>query len=86
MRNTGDRTLQTVRIIVYFLDDQGTEIGEKRFTVVSYNKDYPNIGDEAPLRPNYVKDFSYSLEDAPSTWRGLGYRVELVSIEFLDEG
>ena len=84
MRNTGDKTLQRVRIIVYFLDDQGNEIGEKEFNPVLYSEDLLPFGDEAPLRPNYVKDFSYSLSDAPSTWGGTLYRVELGSIEFLN--
>ncbi len=84
VRNTGDKTLQRVRIIVYFLDDQGDAIGEKEFIPVFYRDGQISLNPDVPLRPNYVKDFSYSLEDAPSTWRGLGYRVELVSIEFLD--
>ena len=86
VRNTGDRTLQTVRIIVYFLDDQGDAIGEQEFIPVLYREGRISLEPNVPLRPNYVEDFSYSLEDAPSTWRGLGYRVELGSIEFLDEG
>ena len=86
VRNTGDKTLRRVRIIVYFLDDQGNEIGETELNAVLYSEDLLPLGHEAPLRPNYVKDFSYSLDDAPSTWGGTLYRVVLGSIEFLDEG
>jgi len=86
IRNTGDRTLRQVQIIVYFLDDQGNEIGEKDFNPVLYFEDNLFGGDDAPLRPNYIEDFSYSLADAPTTWGGSLYRVELGTIEFLDEG
>ena len=60
VRNTSDRAVQRVTLVVYFLDDEGIAIGEKSNAIVSY---FPKghvmsgMGDESPLRPNYVKDF-----------------------------
>ena len=87
VRNTGDRTVQRVTLVVYFLDDEGIAIGEQSRAIVSY---YPKghllsgLGDKSPLRPNYVEDFRITL-DGPSVWGGVRYRVELGEIEFLEE-
>ena len=87
VRNTGDRTVQRVTLVVYFLDDEGIAIGEESRAIVRY---FPKghlmsgLGDESPLRPNYVKDFRITL-DGPSVWGGITHRVELGEIEFLEE-
>lgn len=78
--NQGDRTLNKVKITVYFLDKSGTIIGEKDFYPILVTK--YSSGDNKPLKPNYVKDFGYSIEDAaPSLWGGKVKR-KISDIEF----
>jgi hypothetical protein len=87
VRNTGDRTVQRVKLVVYFLDDEGIAIGEESRGIVTYfpkGSVMSGLGDESPLRPNYVKDFRITL-DGPSVWGGVRHRVELGEIEFLEE-
>jgi hypothetical protein len=80
--NKGDKTLKEVKITVYFLDHNGTRIGEKDYFPVLYSK-YSSSG--VPLKPNYVKDFGYKLESyAPSNWNGkIEYKI--AEIEFWDK-
>ena len=80
--NNGDRTLNKVSVTIYFLNDQGQRIGEKTYSPVLVSTF--NFGDNTPLRPDYRRDFGYSVEDdAPSNW---SKRVEAMvsDIEFED--
>jgi hypothetical protein len=80
--NHGKRTLDQVQITVYFLDKNGTIIGEKDIHPVLVTK--YSIRDNKPLKPNYVKDFGYSIEDdAPSLWGGK-IKAKISDIEFAD--
>jgi hypothetical protein len=65
LRNTGDQILEKVQITVYFLDSTGTRIGEKEYYPISA---YSILGDKTPLKPNYVRDWGYVVEDVPSGW------------------
>lgn len=81
--NNGDRTLKEVEITVYFLDKDGTIIGEEDFHPVLVSE-YSFGDDNKPLKPNYVKDFGYSVEDyAPSLWGGK-VKGKITNIEFAD--
>lgn len=81
--NNGDRTLKKVEITVYFLDKNGTIIGEKDFYPVWVFM-YSLGGDNKPLKPNYVKDFGYSVENySPSTWAGK-VKGKITNIEFAE--
>ena len=84
VRNTGDRTVRRVTLMIYFLDDEGIAIGEQSQVIVSYSSSIPFALSDSPLRPNYVEDFDITL-DGPSVWGGVRYRVELGEIEFLEE-
>lgn len=78
--NHGNRTLNKVKITVFFLDKKGTIIGEKDFHPVLVNK--YSVRDNKPLKPNYVKDFGYSIQDdAPSLWGGK-VKGKISDIEF----
>jgi hypothetical protein len=72
IRNTGNQILDTVQITVYFLDSSGTRIGEKQYYPISA---YSILGDKTPLKPNYVRDWGYVVDDAPSGW---AKKVEVV--------
>jgi len=79
--NNGDKTLKKVEITVYFLNDKGAVIGEEDFHPVLVSE-YSFGGDNKPLKPNYVKDFGYSVEDsAPSSWSKKA-KVKITNIEF----
>jgi hypothetical protein len=79
--NNGDRTLKEVEITVYFLDDKGIVIGEEDFYPVLVSK-YSFGDDNKPLKPNYVKDFGYTVEDsAPSSWSKKA-KAKITNIEF----
>lgn len=68
--NEGDRTLNEVEVTVYFLDDFSQVVGEEDYHPVLVSE-YNFSGDNKPLKPNYVRDFGYLVEDkAPSTWSG----------------
>lgn len=78
--NNGDRTLDKVQITVYFLDETDTIIGEEDFHPVLVTEF--SFGDNKPLKPNYVKDFGYTVKDsAPSTWSGK-VKANVTDIEF----
>jgi hypothetical protein len=79
LRNTGTRTLKIVGVTIYFLDSQGRRIAEKEYLPVNGQR---LMGDDSALKPNYVRDFGYIVEDvAPSEW---AKKVELAvtRIEF----
>ena len=79
--NKGNRSLTKVEITVYFLDENGTVIGEEYFHPVLVTE-YSFGNDNKPLKPNYVKDFGYSVEDsAPSSW-SRKVRAKITNIEF----
>ena len=81
--NNGERILKKVEITVYFLDKNGTVIGEEDFHPVLVSN-YSFGGDNKPLKPNYVKDFGYSVKKyAPSAWAGK-VNGEIANIEFMD--
>jgi len=79
--NNGDKSLKEVEITVYFLDEKGTVIGEEDFHPVLVSE-YSFGNDNKPLKPNYVKDFGYSVEDyAPSSWSKKA-KAKITNIEF----
>ena len=81
--NNGDRTLKEVEITVYFFDKNGTIVGEEDFHPVLVSE-FSFGDDNKPLKPNYVKDFGYSVEDyAPSSWAGK-VKGEITNIEFAE--
>lgn len=80
IRNVGDKAVNYIELTVFFLDKSGGRIGEKTHTIIS---DISFTGDNAPLRPSYVKDFGFSVEsDAPSEWSGK-IEAEISKITFL---
>ena len=79
--NNGNRTLREVEITVYFLNDKGSVISEEDFHPVLVSE-YSYSGDNKLLKPNYVKDFGYSVEDyAPSSWSKKA-KAKITNIEF----
>ncbi len=80
IRNTGNKSLSRVEITVYFLNSIGQRISEKNYPVIIASS---FMADSAPLKPNYVRDFGYIVnEDAPSEWVK---KVEIVIADIVFE-
>ena len=82
--NNGTKTLRKVTIRVYFLDNDGTRIGEKDFSPVLAGGLFSFV-DDSPLRPGYRKDFGFNVEDdAPSGW-ARRVKGEIAEVEFSEK-
>jgi hypothetical protein len=68
LKNTGDRTVKTVDVTIYFLDKNGNVVAEKEHSPI-FQTEY-NFGgnDSSPLKPNHSRKFGYKADDAPSDW------------------
>ena len=79
IKNIGDKSLQLLAITIYFLDANGSRVGEKSFTIINTQSMFDTT---PPLKPNYSKDFGYIVaDDAPSDWAGK-VEVEISKIKF----
>ncbi len=77
IKNTGDRTLSQVEIIVYFLDEKGSPVYEKNYTPVLQSSYRPT----PLLKSGYSQKFGMKAEDAPSEWSGK-VSVKITSVKF----
>ena len=75
IKNTGNRTLQKVEVIIYCLGDSGERIYEKGYYPILVSDSSISMDPDKPLKPNYSKKFGCKLDDAPEKWSG---RVEVV--------
>jgi hypothetical protein len=80
VKNTGERTLENVRLIAYYLNEAGDRIGEKTYSpVLSTEFSFDNDG---PLRPGYERNFGFWLADeATPAWSG-EVEVEVLEVRF----
>ncbi|MEP1740708.1 MAG: DUF6694 family lipoprotein [Kangiellaceae bacterium] len=85
LKNKGDRSLDKVKVVVYFKDKDGNTIFEEDFHPVLVSK-YSFSGDNKPLKPGYVKEMEkgkyYTLESALSDWQEGKATAKVVDIEF----
>ncbi|WNK19595.1 hypothetical protein P1P91_12225 [Halomonas piscis] len=85
LKNKGDRSLDKVKVVVYFKDKAGNTIFEEDFHPVLVSK-YSFSGDNKPLKPGYVKEMEkdkfYTLESALSDWQEGKATAKVVDIEF----
>lgn len=86
-KNTGTRSLDKVKVTVYFLDANGETIAEQDFHPVLVS-DYSFTGNNKPLKAGYVwqheKDRFYSAKSVPSEWDEGHVIAEITEIEFSD--
>ena len=81
LKNTGDRTVKSVEITIYFLDKSGNPVAEKNYSPIFPDTIMMNQ-DHAPLKPNHSRKFGYRADDAPSDWaRKVTARVVKVELE-----
>ncbi len=80
IRNLGNRTLNKVEMIIYFLDKDGMPIFEETYSPV-WVSEYSTGVSNKPLKPNYSRRFGYSIEDVPPDW-AKKVRAEITDIKF----
>lgn len=85
LKNKGDRSLDKVKVVVYFQDKDGNTIYEEDYHPV-FVSSYSFSGDNKPLKPGYVKEMEkdkyYTLESALSDWQEGKATAKVVDIEF----
>jgi hypothetical protein len=86
LKNTGDATLSTVEVTVYFRDESGARIAEEDFHPVlagSYS-----LASRQPLKPGYVwqmeKGKFYTAKSVPSEWAEGNVEAKVTDIEFAE--
>ena len=70
LKNNGNRALNEVEVTIYFFNNKGAIVREKKLYPVSVTKYRPGR-DNDPLNPKKAKKIGYLVKDfAPSTWAG----------------
>jgi hypothetical protein len=84
LKNSGNRTLNEVKVRVVFLDGNGAPIAEEEYFPVLVTEF--SMGDNKPLRPNYIwqnePDKFYSAKSVPTEWQAGKVSASIVDIEF----
>jgi hypothetical protein len=85
LKNNGDRSLDKVKVIVYFKDKDDNTIFEEDYHPVLVSK-YSFSGDNKPLKPGYVKEMEkgkyHTLKSALSDWQEGKATAKVADIEF----
>lgn len=85
LKNKGDRSLDEVKVVVYFKDRNDDVIFEEDYYPVLVTK-YSFRGDNKPLKPGYVKEMEngvyYTLDSALSDWQEGKATAKVVDLEF----
>jgi len=87
IKNEGDRSLDKVKVTVYFKDASGTVIAEEDFLPILVSQFF--ISDNKPLKPGYIwqmeSDRFYSAKSVPSEWKEGSVDAEITDIRFTEE-
>jgi hypothetical protein len=85
LKNNGDRSLDKVKVVVYFQDKNGNTIFEEDYHPVLVSK-YSYSSDNKPLKPGYVKEMEegkyYTLDSALTDWVEGKSVAKVVDVEF----
>jgi hypothetical protein len=85
LKNNGDRSLDKVKVVVYFQDKNGNTIFEEDYHPVLVSK-YSFGNDNKPLKPGYVKEMEkgkyYTLDSALTDWVEGKSVAKVVDVEF----
>jgi hypothetical protein len=86
IKNEGNRSLNKVKVTIYFQDSAGNNIFEKEYTPVLVSE--YNFRNNMPLKPNYVKRQEegtyYTIEDLGKEWKVGAARAVITEIEFTE--
>ncbi|MEX2363248.1 MAG: hypothetical protein WD597_06470 [Balneolaceae bacterium] len=82
LKNNGDSTLSKVRVLFYFLNNEGNVIFEEDFLPVS-----ESIWDDSkPLKPNYIwqndQNKYFTIDNVPDEWKAGSVTAEITEISF----
>jgi len=85
LKNNGDRSLDEVKVVVYFQDKNGNTIFEEQYHPVLVSQ-YSTQTNNKPLKPGYVhemeKDKYYTLKSALTEWQEGKATAKIVDIKF----
>lgn len=85
LKNVGDRSLDKVKVVVYFHDKDGNTIYEKDYHPVLVSK-YNYGADNKPLKAGYVNEMEkgnyYTLNSQLSEWADGKATAKVIDIEF----
>lgn len=85
LKNNGDKSLDKVKVVVYFHDGNGKTIFEKEYLPILVSK-FSFSGDNKPLKPGYVKEMEknryYTLKSNLSEWVEGQATIKIVDIAF----
>lgn len=85
LKNNGDRSLDKVKVVVYFQDKNGNTIFEEDYYPVLVSK-YSFGNDNKPLKSGYVKEMEkgkyYTLDSALTDWVEGKSVAKVVDVEF----
>lgn len=88
IKNTGERSLDSVEVTVYFKDASGNRIAEEDYHPVAVSK-YSMSGNNKPLKPGYIwqleKDKFYPAEQVPSEWKEGSIDASITEIRFTEQ-
>lgn len=86
VKNNGDRTLNKVKVSVYFQDANDNTIAEEDFHPVLISK--YSFGDDKPLKAGYIWEMDkgkfYKVENLPSEWAEGKATAKVTEIEFAE--
>lgn len=83
IKNNGDRTLASVKVTAYFMDEENKVIYEESYTPFNTNFDYDN---NKPLKPGYIWNLAsgefLKAEQCPKEWKAGNVTVKVTDLEF----
>ena len=89
VKNEGGRPLGKVSVTAYFPDKDGKVVFEKDYSpILVIKRDFSPVmgGNNDPLKPGYIREFGYVIEDCPSECVPQNVRVEVTTVKFSDAG
>jgi hypothetical protein len=81
--------LGKVSVTAYFPDKDGKVVFEKDYSpILVIKRDFSPVmgGNNDPLKPGYIREFGYVIEDCPSECVPQNVRVEVTTVKFSDAG
>ena len=85
IKNSGPETLNRIKVVVYFLDEEGNAFYEEDYLPI-FVSDY-NVRNGGPLRPNYtfrMEQNQWMTEKSLGDEWGGEIRIEIIDIEFAE--
>ena len=84
VKNEGDRPLRVVEVTAYFPDKDDKVVFEEHYSPVRASRgSYTSfVGNSEPLKPGYVREFGYVVDDCPSECVPKNVRIAVTKVEF----